>query len=130
MIISAILYIVGAFVTLVSSAFSAISYAIPGNFQTAIHYFFGYLGYLRGVLPIDNILTAMGSFITFLTYWYAIKLILWIYSLVPWIGKTTTLPNIPESNIVDLRPQSSGRNTLDLRKKRGKNIMRNTRDIR
>lgn len=90
MITDLILYIIGSFVGLISSAFSLVNFAIPSGFVDASQYFVSKLSYLAGFINIADILSAVGWFLTFTTYWYSIKLVLWVFSLIPWFGKSVS----------------------------------------
>jgi len=86
MITDIILYIIGSFVGLISGAFKLINFAIPSQFVESSAYFILKLSYLTGFLNIGDILVAVAWFLTFTTYWYMIKLVLWVFSLIPWFG--------------------------------------------
>lgn len=87
MITDIILYVVGSFVALIAEAFKLINFAIPSQFVDASNYFISKLSYLSGFINVSDILSAVGWFLTFTTYWYSIKLVLWVFSLIPWFGK-------------------------------------------
>lgn len=88
MITDVILYVLGSFVALVGNAFSLIQFAIPQQFVDAVGYFVSKLAYISGFINVPDILAAIGWLLTFITYWYIVKLILWVFSLIPWFGKS------------------------------------------
>jgi hypothetical protein len=67
----------------------------PEEISTAIAQFFGYSGYLQGILPIVpdptveglagtiGILTVVGWSIKFLAYFYLVKILLWVFGFIP-----------------------------------------------
>lgn len=87
MLIDIILYVVGSFVGLVSSAFALVTVTIPGEFTESVAYFVAHLNRLSGIVNFPDIFEAMAWFLTFTTYWYVIKLVLWVFALTPWFGK-------------------------------------------
>lgn len=92
MFVDLILYIIGSFVGLVSGAFGLISFVVPAGIQNSILFVFEQLEYIDVFIPLNTLMQVLGSFIAFLTAWYSVKIILWIYALVPWFGKNTDLP--------------------------------------
>jgi len=104
MITDVIYLIGGTFIWIVVTVLKFIAFTIPDVFETAIAQLFGYFGYAQGILPIVpdagmsglagdiGILTLIGYAIQFITVWYLFKLAIWLFSLVPWIGKHTVLP--------------------------------------
>lgn len=90
MLIDIILYLVGSFVALIQGALGLISITIPDQFINSIYFFTAKLSYLEGFLNIPDILSATGWFLTFTTYWYSVKVILWVFGLVPWFGKSVS----------------------------------------
>ena len=122
MIVDILLFIIGSFVSLVASAFGLVSFVIPDQVEEAVAYFIGFLDYASGIANIPVLLEAIGTLFGFFAFWYGIKLVLFIFALIPWFGKQVDLPK-SDVDIIDLRKRS---NTLNLRKTRGKNIIRRT----
>lgn len=105
MITDVILFIVGSFLKLLVSLFSLVSFTIPDWIETAIGNAFEYVAVLNGVFPIFpnpaftglagsvGLFTIVGAFLQFLVAWYLIKLVLFVFGLIPWFGKHSKLPN-------------------------------------
>jgi len=91
-----IIFAVGI-INLLGRLLSLINLSIPAEFQEAIAYFISYVNYLRGVLPIDTILTAIGFYSLFLGVWYSYKVLYWVFGHLPWFGKHAKHPKVGPS---------------------------------
>lgn len=69
-----------------ASIFRALNLVIPDTFTDAVEYFVAKLSLISGIVNVDDILTAIGFFLTFTTAWYTIKLVLWTFQFIPFIG--------------------------------------------
>lgn len=97
MITDIFIYIIGSFVALVANAFVSIGTIFPTQILNAISSLFQYVNYLNGILPMDTIMLALSIYIKVAIFYYAVKLILFVFSLIPIIGKTVNLPRISET---------------------------------
>lgn len=94
MIPDLIFYIGGTILNLFAFLFGIVQFVLPAEIENAIIYVFDKLNYFRGFVPITDLLNALSILITFFTFWYLIKIFLWLFSLLPWIGKTTEPPDL------------------------------------
>ena len=94
MLYSFLLFVGGSLLQILSSIFGVIEFFIPDAFSDAIAYVVSYLGYWQGIFPISTMLSAVATFVTFLTGYAIVKLVLWGYHLIPGIGKKTSLPKL------------------------------------
>lgn len=93
---------IGDFIFLVASLllgilsvlFGAISYVLPVGFFSAIVYFLGHFLYLKGWFDVDTFFQVVGVWFVGITAIYLFKIILWAYSLIPWIGRRAHLPKL------------------------------------
>lgn len=90
MIADTIIFIASSIVALIAGILSAINFAIPDQFSTAILFYVAKLSYLEGMLPISRLLEVVGWWVLFTTYWYTVKVLLKVFSWFPWIGKKAT----------------------------------------
>jgi len=98
------IFIIASFVQIIATILSAISFLIPSSVQTALAEWLGYLGYLQGVFPIVptpsmtglaqtvGVLTVVGWALQLLVAWYLVKLALFVFHLVPFVGKHVEIP--------------------------------------
>ena len=68
-----------------------LSFAIPDNFETAIVTAVGYLSFFTGILPVQEILTAVFTLLSFMVLWYGAKLAMKLFHMIPWVGKKIDL---------------------------------------
>jgi len=87
MITDIFLKIVATFISFISNALAGLGSIFPDQFTGAVEYFIGHLGYLSGVLNFPDIFQAFGTFVLFTSMWYTMKLVLWVFSLIPAFGK-------------------------------------------
>lgn len=93
MIISALIYITGAFLNLIYVLFSAISFTIPDEISDSLTYFLSYFVYANGIIPVATLMSALGTIVSFMMLMYTIRIVLFTYHLLPWIGKNVSLPH-------------------------------------
>lgn len=67
----------------ISSIFTTV---VPDGVFTSINTLFGYLGYFNSVFPIDTFAECALALTTFFYFYYIVKIALWAWSLVPWLG--------------------------------------------
>lgn len=82
MITDIILLIIGSIIYLISSFFAAISWTIPSQMTDALEFFFAKIHNVDFLVPADTLMAALGVYLTFLLFWYSIKIILWVYHLI------------------------------------------------
>lgn len=88
MITSLILFFAGVVIQIVGSIFAAISFTIPNQIIDAISFWFSKLHQLDFILPMDDVMTAFGIYLTFIVLYYTIKVIMWAYHIVRHGGDT------------------------------------------
>jgi len=105
MIITLLFYLGGLFLSLISTLLATLTFAIPSVFTTAIQGYISYLGYAQGIVPVVattgysglagsiGLLDLFGYALAFLVIWYSVKIILWLFALLPWIGKHVPMPH-------------------------------------
>jgi len=104
--ITSIFYLLGGvFIGLVANILNILTFTIPDAFETAITQYIAYLGYAQGIIPIVatggysglagsiGLLDLFGYALSFIGVWYLFKLMIWVFSLIPWIGKHVPLPH-------------------------------------
>jgi hypothetical protein len=94
MITSLLFYIIGFFLSLIVWLLNTIKFIIPIEITNGIAYFAGYLVYVRGFIDVDTLVTALGTYLTFLAFYYTIKIGLWLFGHMPWVGKHSEMPKI------------------------------------
>lgn len=87
MITDILLTLVSALINIIGFLFGLISFVVPQAALDAITNAFSYLAYLQAFFPIDTLLSVAASYVAFIGLWYAWEMILWVYSIFPWIGK-------------------------------------------
>jgi len=115
MIISAFFYLIAFFIYLLGTAFSGLAFVIPVQFQEGIAYFLGHFNYLRGLVDVDTFFQVLGTVLTFLGLLQILKLGLWVWGMMPWVGKHQNLPLISREIIDDV--DSHGRRNVRWRER-------------
>lgn len=100
MLTSILLLIIAGFLFLVSQLFSLVSLAVPTQIATAFDTFFDYVHIFDGFFPISDFLLALLFLIALETGLYLVKIFLFGFSLLPWVGSKAELPG--QGNTVDL----------------------------
>lgn len=106
------LSIILAFLTGLTNFYSSI---VPDGVYTSIQTLISYLGYFSGIFPVDTLVLCINFLINFFLAFYTVKIILYIWNLVPYLSTNNT-QNLPSNNVLDLRSSENTRNTIDLRK--------------
>lgn len=96
------------------SLFSLMNFAVSDEIKNAIFYFVGHLKYVTGILDIDTLFKAIGTYFVFSSLFYSYNILRWAFAHMPFIGKSVPLPD--DEHPVDLRKTPKG--VLDLRKGR------------
>lgn len=98
-------FLIGILLKTVVLVLSLITFPIPEAFTTAITEYVSYLSYAQGILPLlpnpsatglwqsVGMLTLLGYGLQFIVVWYLLKLVLWAFSLIPWVGRHIHLPH-------------------------------------
>lgn len=85
---------ISLFLKFIAVIFSVVTFAIPDNFEIAITYFVGHLNFLRGFLDVETLLQALGVYLSFLGFWYLLKMLRFVWGHMPWVGRHHKLPSI------------------------------------
>lgn len=85
------LSIILVFLQGITAAFTNI---IPDQLYNSVTTFIQYLAYLNPIFPIDTLLYCISTLAIFFTCLYIIKILLWIWSLVPYLGNHVNLPKL------------------------------------
>lgn len=93
MIITFIILLFTSLLGLVNAALDAFNWVFPTQIADSIVYFFGYVNYLKGIVPITDLLLALVSFLTFWGLLYIVKLVFMFVNSIPFIGLKLHLPN-------------------------------------
>jgi len=99
MITSALLIVVSSVIDLVLFPFRAISSVIPESIQDALTWFFGFLNYGSGIFPVRTIYAATLFLLGIWVLKYVVKIVLFVFALLPWIGSDVKLPTNESSSI-------------------------------
>lgn len=75
-------YVLGFFV-----AIFPLSDGFPSEVSSAFSYFGGYVGMLDPLVPISTLATTVGILVTLELVIFGFKILSWIFSKVPFIGK-------------------------------------------
>ena len=87
MILTAILNLFFAFVSLIASFFSGLNdVVLPAGITTAITAASGYYASLNSYLPLDTAITIIAFDVVFETAYFVYKMIRWAYQKVPMIN--------------------------------------------
>jgi len=101
MIFTPILLLGGAIMQLFSYILATLQWNFPGSIINAINVFLTVLSYFAPFLPFIGTIIAIAIIVVPAhVLRYAFNIILWLWSLVPWIGTRTS---IPDSNITTTR---------------------------
>lgn len=93
MLIGALISLGVGILTLIRTIFQAISnFSLTTNIETYINQFFSYARIADGILPMSHFLLAIFTILQVAIAIYTLKLILFAYSLIPFIGKKISLP--------------------------------------
>lgn len=105
-----------------------ITFVIPNEINDSVNYILGYFGYIQSIFPVEVAFTALGIYLNFILLYYTFKIAKWVYSILPFFGRVSTMPSIDRENVVDLSNKS---NVVNLRggRFRGFKGRRNTKDI-
>lgn len=87
MISSIFFIIITVFLNLIAGLLSLLEFLTPDALTEAIETSIGYTAYFTGVLPIQNIMTAMLALLGFEIVWYGAKLAFKLFHMIPWVGK-------------------------------------------
>lgn len=129
MIFSFVLIILSVLIQLFAGLLGVLGWSFPAPIISAIQVFFNVLHVFSSFLPfIGDIVAIFLVLVPVYVIRYVFAIILWLWSLVPFIGSHTSIPTIPA---LDLRGHNNDRNVLDLREGRHKSPSKKTmRDIR
>lgn len=89
MIIDFFILLAATVLNLFIAPFKGIEWALPDKFETAIIYFVSYAQYVQNIVPVSDLMEAIGTFLTFLALWQTFQLV-----------KKWLLPAIPGTNFV------------------------------
>lgn len=80
-------------VTILQGITSVFSTIVPDQVYNSIPTLISYLSYFEGIFPIDTLLFCVYSLAVFYIAYYTVKIILWAWGLVPFLGSSNiTLP--------------------------------------
>ena len=78
----------------------------------AITYFISHLAYAHYFFPVDTLMEAFGYVLSFLMFWYTVKMVLFMFSFAPFVGRKIDLPTLHSSSLGDnyeeVRPRGVG----------------------
>jgi len=92
MITDVLLYVVSGLLAIVNFLFSGLSIVIPSQIQAAFLKFFSYVSYGNGIFPFTDAIAAIQLVLFAWMLMYAIKIYLFGFSAIPWLGKVLVLP--------------------------------------
>jgi hypothetical protein len=97
MIIDAFLYLASAVIGIVTFVAGSFSMVYPVEVKNSLEYFFGKFAVLENFFPVSTLMTALGTILTFLGFWYGLKLVLWVIGLIPMFKNAGVMPRISTS---------------------------------
>jgi hypothetical protein len=84
MIVDIFYLIAGTFLQIVGWLFGLLDFVFPTQkLTTSITFMFSNLKYFGGFIDLPTLGIVIGVFLTFLTFWYSYKLILFIINIIP-----------------------------------------------
>lgn len=93
MIIDILLYLLGGLIGGLASILKLLPSNIPVEYIDGLEYFIAKLAYISGFINVPDLLSAIGWLLTFTSWWYFGKLLMWILNLMPFYhGKKIRLP--------------------------------------
>jgi hypothetical protein len=93
MITNAFLFIITGILKVILSIFSGLTYLLPQQIPNAFNLFFSYVRIGDGLFPfLSDILLALYTVLIVWILLYIVKIVLWAYSLLPFVGKKASLP--------------------------------------
>lgn len=99
MIVDVIIVVLVTCMTVVQALFAGITYFVPIQIVQAFQTFFSYTSVGNGLFPMSDILGAIFSVLGLWITLYIIKIFLFGFSVIPWIGKVLRLPEHTTTNI-------------------------------
>jgi uncharacterized membrane protein len=88
MLLDVLYFFAGSFLNIIGLLFGLLNFVFPTQQVTnSIVFFFGYLRPFGAFIDLATFSDVIGSFLTFLTFWYSYKLILAILNWlpIPWV---------------------------------------------
>lgn len=76
---------------IVNAALSAINFVVPDQISDSLTSILSNLNYLSGILPIGNIMEALGFLALFEAVWFTAKWAMKIWAAMPFVGKKVKL---------------------------------------
>ena len=92
MIFDQFIIIGSAFITVIYGLFDIFNLAIPNAITDGVTTFVGYLYMFEGVFPVSSLITSMVFISTVYFFLYVVKIGLWVFAFIPFIGKNNPLP--------------------------------------
>lgn len=93
MIFSVLIYLGAEIIDGFAKLFSLINFALPDEIIDSISYFLSYLKYMGFVFPINTLMAAFGTVLSFGCMYFTIKIMLWFWQFVPYLGRKVHLPS-------------------------------------
>lgn len=102
MILTAIILFGSLMLSLIAQLFSLLNFVIPSQIADSVIYFISFLAYVKPIFPIDTLMQSVGVVLSFYALIYVLKIILWAYAMLPWVGKEIPLPTISQEGRPDM----------------------------
>lgn len=90
MIISFILFFFGIIIQIIAGILGAVTWLLPHQVTDAVTWLFAQFHIFDFLIPMDDFMAALGAYLTFLGFWYSIKLIMHAYHVVRHGGSVAT----------------------------------------
>jgi len=94
MIIDFVLLLLGFLLDMIYNLFSFFSFVIPTEIANAIVKFFSYARIGDVFFPMSDILLAIFTIFSVWILMYSVRLVIWVFSLIPFIGKHVNFPKV------------------------------------
>jgi len=93
MIFDLIFFLGGFLLSVLNYFFSGLSFLIPNAVENSIVYLLGFLNYFGGIINVPALLTTISFLAGFYAIWYSVKIALWLYGFIPYIGVKADIPD-------------------------------------
>lgn len=87
MLTSVFFLLIALFLNIISGLLSLLEFITPEAIGTALETGIGYVAYFTGILPVEEIMTAILVLLGFEILWYGAKLAFKLFHMIPWVGK-------------------------------------------
>ncbi len=119
MILAGVFLVITMVLAAISYALGLITFIMPEQFNEAITYFTSFIHYGDFLVPVATLLEAFGVYLTFIFAFYSLKILLWIFSHLPFTKSGHDLPHMADegTDVTSVNRRLQRKNTRALLKK-------------